>query len=143
MPRAGCHRDKLPKREGTARPNELRISRREREYHVLKSPESRARSGRLHARVSPLWSSELIEFRVAQLRCFASLRHRFSLRHHVLAEDSRRQLRKLEECSKHRFSCVYESIHFGTANIAFKTAAYMLSHTFTNQTLTDASRTLK
>ena len=33
------------------RPNGLRISRREREYHVPKSLESRARSGRLDARV--------------------------------------------------------------------------------------------
>ena len=31
------------------RPNVLRISRREREYHVPKSLESRARSGRLDA----------------------------------------------------------------------------------------------
>src|SRR5689334_13847851 len=34
-------------------PNELRISRREREYHVPKSLGSRARSGRLDARVGP------------------------------------------------------------------------------------------
>ena len=34
-------------------PNELRISRRERGTRLLKSPGSRARSGRLHARVRP------------------------------------------------------------------------------------------
>ena len=41
-------------------PNALRISRREREYHVPKWLESRARSGRLHARVRPLPIADVV-----------------------------------------------------------------------------------
>ena len=55
---------------GCVRPNEWRISRRERENHIPKSLASRARSGRLHARVGrQTLDMRYLEIVLPQLYC--------------------------------------------------------------------------